>query len=101
MLKLVKPDAVVSVPVFLGIALYNIMLGFRDCYASYFSCTNRILYLKAYIISAISGVTLSFIAMGIFDLGVWGLIMSQIISQLSYNVWYWPLRAIREMYSCS
>ena len=101
LLKLVKPDAVVSVPVFLGIALYNIMLGFRDCYASYFSCTNRILYLKAYIISAISGVTLSFIAMGIFDLGVWGLIMSQIISQLSYNVWYWPLRAIREMYSCS
>lgn len=98
LLKLVKPDAVVSVPVFLGIALYNLMLGFRDCYASYFSCTNRILYLKAYIISAISGVTLSFIAMGIFDLGVWGLIMSQIISQLSYNVWYWPLKAMREIY---
>ncbi|MBQ3395648.1 MAG: hypothetical protein IJG34_09095 [Synergistaceae bacterium] len=98
LLKLVKPGAVVSVPVFLGIALYNIMLGFRDCYASYFSCTNRIVYLKAYIISAISGVALSFIAMGIFDLGVWGLICAQIISQLSYNVWYWPLKAIREIY---
>ena len=99
LLKLVKPSAVVSVSVFLGISLYNMMLGFRDCYASYFSCTNRILYLKAYIISAISGVILSLITMGIFNLGVWGLICSQIISQLCFNVWYWPMKAIREMNS--
>ena len=99
LLRLIKPDAVVSVPVFLGIAAYNIMLGFRDCYASYFSCTNRILYLKAYIISAILGVILSFIAMGVFDLGVWGLIGAQIISQSCYNVWYWPIRAMREIYA--
>ncbi len=98
LLKLIKPSAVVSVSVFLGISAYNMMLGFRDCYASYFSCTNRILYLKAYIISAISGVLLSLITMGAFKLGVWGLICSQIISQLCFNVWYWPLKALREMY---
>ncbi len=98
LLKLIKPDAVVSIPVFLGISAYNIMLGFRDCHASYFSCTNRILYLRSYIISAISSVLLSFITMGVFNLGVWGLIGSQIISQLSYNVWYWPMKALREMY---
>lgn len=98
-LHFIKPGAVISVPIFLGIAAYNMMLGFRDCYASYFSCTNRILYLRAYIISAISGVILSFISMGAFNLGVWGLITSQIISQLCYNVWYWPLKAMREIYS--
>ena len=98
LLKLVKPDAVVSVSVFLGISVYNMMLGFRDCYGSYFSCTNRVLYLNAYIISAIAGVILSLITMGMFNLGVWGLIISQIISQ-AYNTWYWPMRAIREIYS--
>ena len=98
LLRLVKPSAVVSIPVFLGISLYQFMLGFRDCYASYFSCTNRILYLKSYIISAISGVILSFAAMNILNAGVWGLIAAQVISQGVYNVWYWPLSAYKELY---
>ena len=99
LLRLVKPSAVVSVPVFLGICAYQIMLGFRDCHASYFSCTNRILYLKSYIISAVAGVILSFAAMSILDAGVWGLIFAQIISQGVYNVWYWPMRAYQELYT--
>lgn len=99
LLRLVKPSAVVSIPIFLGISLYQIMLGFRDCHASYFSCTNRILYLKSYIISAISGVILSFAAMSTLKAGVWGLIAAQIISQGAYNVWYWPLRAYKELYA--
>ena len=97
LLRLVKPSAVVSVPVFLGISAYQMILGFRDCYGSYFSCTNRILYLKSYIISALSGVILSFLAMGVFNAGVWGLIAAQIVSQAAYNVWYWPMMALREL----
>ncbi|MBR4196790.1 MAG: hypothetical protein IKQ95_08790 [Synergistaceae bacterium] len=99
LLRLVKPSAVVSVPVFLGISAYNIMLGFRDCHASYFSCTNRILYLKSYVISSVAGVILSFAAMGIFKAGVWGLIAAQIVSQCAYNVWHWPLKAYQELYA--
>ncbi len=99
LLRLVKPSAVVSVPIFLGISAYQIMLGFRDCHASYFSCTNRILYLKSYIISAVAGVILSFAAMSIFDAGVWGLIAAQIVSQGAYNVWYWPMKAYQELYT--
>lgn len=98
LLKFIKPGAVVSIPVFLGISLYQMILGFRDCYGSYFSSTNRILYLRAYIIAAVLGVVLSFIFMGMFKLGVWGLIAAQIISQSCYNVWYWPLKAMREIY---
>ena len=97
LLRLVKPSAVVSVPVFLGICAYHIMLGFRDCHASYFSCTNRILYLKSYIISAIAGVVLSFAGMSLLNVGVWGLIAAQIISQGVYNVWYWPYKAYQEL----
>ena len=99
LLRLVKPSAVVSIPVFLGICVYHIMLGFRDCHASYFSSTNRIPYLKSYIISAIAGVLISFAAMSMFNSGVWGLIIAQILSQGAYNVWYWPLKAYQELYS--
>lgn len=97
LLKIVKPSAVVSISVLSGICIYQFMLGFRDCYASYFSCTNRILYLKSYIISAIAGVILSFSAMSVLKLGVWGLILAQMISQISFNVWYWPFKAHGEL----
>ena len=98
LLRLVKPSAVVSIPVFLGISAYQIILGFRDCITSYFSSTNRILYLNSFIISAIAGVILSFLAMGVFHAGVWGLIAAQTVSQAAYNVWHWPLMAYRELY---
>ena len=97
LLRLVKSSAVVSVPVLLGLSVYQFILKFRNCYTSYFSCTNRILYMNGFIVSAVLCVLLSFIAIGVMDLGVWGLIGAQIISQAVYNMWKWPMLAHKEM----
>lgn len=96
-LKLIRPSAVVSVPVLIGLCAYQFILKFRNCYTSYFSCTNRILYMNGFIVSAILCVVLSFFAIGVFDLGVWGLIGAQIASQAIYNLWKWPVLAHKEM----
>lgn len=95
--KLIKPSAVVSIPVLLGLCLYQFVLKYRNCYTSYFSCTNRIIYLNGFMVSAVLCVGLSFLAIRIFDLGVWGLILAQIISQAVYNMWYWPIKAHKEL----
>lgn len=97
MLRLIKPSAIVSVPVLLGLCLYQFMLKFRNCYTSYFSCTNRIKYMGGFIVSAILCVFLSFFMTGNLDLGIWGLILAQIISQAIYNIWKWPMLAHREL----
>lgn len=97
LLRIVEPTAVVSIPVLLGLCMYQFILKFRNCYTSYFSCTNRILYMNGFIVSAILCVALSFVAIGVLNLGVWGLIGAQIISQVVYNLWRWPLLAHREM----
>lgn len=96
-LKLIKPSAVVSIPVLLGLCFYQFILKFRNCYTSYFSCTNRIIYVRGFTISAILCVVLSFIAIGSFKMGIWGLIIAQIISQAVYNMWKWPLLAHKEL----
>lgn len=96
-LQLVKPETVISVPVLLGLCAYQFVLKFRNCYTSYFSCTNRIVYMNGFIVSAILCVVLSFIMMGQLNMGVWGLIIAQIISQAVYNLWKWPLKAHKEM----
>lgn len=97
LLRLVRPTAVVSVPVLLGLAAYQFILKFRNCYTSYFSCTNRILYMNGFVASAVLCVVLSLIAIGWLNLGVWGLIGAQIISQAVYNLWKWPKLASAEL----
>lgn len=97
LLRIVKPEAVVSMPVFWGLCLYQFILKFRNCYTSYFSCTNRILYLNGFLTSAFLCIALSFAAIGILKMGVWGLIAAQIVSQLIYNAWHWPYKAHREL----
>lgn len=97
MLKLVKPETVVSVPVLMGLYAYQFVLKLRNCYTSYFSCTNRILYVKGFVISAVLCVALSFILIGPMHTGIWGLIAAQIASQAVYNLWKWPVMAHKEL----
>ena len=96
-LRIIKPSTVVSIPVLLGLCVYQFMLKFRNCYTSYFSCTNRVLYVGGFIVSAVLCVALSLLMIGPMHLGVWGLICAQVLSQVVYNVWKWPLKAHREM----
>lgn len=96
-LRWIKPETVVSVPVLLGCCLNQFILKYRNCYTSYFSCTNRLIYMPAFVISAIGCVILSFVFMGPFKWGVWGLLLAQVISQVVYNFWYWPHKAKAEL----
>lgn len=68
-----------------------------NCYTSYFSCTNRIIYVGGFTISAILCVGLSFVAIGPLNMGIWGLISAQIISQAVYNLWKWPSLGHKEL----
>ncbi len=95
-LRLIKPDTTPSAAVVLGVGLYQFMLKYRNCFTSYFSCTNRIPYAKAFIISSVVCAMLA-LAMLRLGWGIWGLILAQIVGQGIYNVWYWPIRAHREM----
>ena len=96
-LRIIKPNYSISVSVLLGLCVFQFMMKFRNCYTSYFSCTNRINYLNAFVISSILTVILSFLFTGAMKLGLWGLIIAQIVSQAVYNFWHWPCLAHREL----
>ncbi len=97
LLRLVKPELVVDPIVLFGLGLYQFILNFRNCYASYFSCTNRLPYVKSFLLSSLMCVVFSVIALGWLNLGMWGLIGAQILSQCIYNVWAWPIKAHKEL----
>ena len=95
-LRLIKPDTIPAASTMLGVGIYQFVLQFRNCYTSYFSCTNRILYVKSFIVSSVLCVVLA-LGMLYAGTGVWGLILAQIVSQVVYNVWHWPVLAHHEM----
>lgn len=96
-LKLIKPEMILSVPVLLGLCIYHFILKLRDFFSSYFSCTNRVCYMNGFVISAVFCVVFSFVSVGLLNLGVWGLIVAQLVSQLIYNAWKWPRDACKEI----
>ena len=100
LLRLIKPDVIVSTPLMLGIFASYFILGYRDSFTSYFSCTNRLIYVPAFIISSLACVMLSVALMQWGNMNVWGLVIAQIVSQLAFNAWYWSAKAHRELKIC-
>lgn len=96
-IKIINPEYELEIWVVIGVGIYQFILKYRNCYATYFSSTNRVIYYKAYFVSAIIGVILSYTALSAFDFGIAGLIIPQIISQLIFNAWYWARKAHLEM----
>lgn len=99
-LKFIKSDNMVSISILLALYFYQFILRIRNCYASYFSCTNRLPYVRSFVVSSILCVGFSVLFMGPLHGGIWGLIFAQIISQMIFNVWYWPIQVHKEL-ECS
>ncbi len=96
-LRLIKPDVIISIPLMLAIFASCFILGYRDSFTSYFSCSNRLIYVRAFVLSSILCVVLAVILMQWGNMSVWGLVVAQIISQLIFNAWFWSLKAHREL----
>lgn len=96
-LKFIKPGVKISIPIILGMSLFQFMIKLRNCYTSYFSCTNRIIYMKAFLLSSILTIIFAIILLDRFGLGMWGMIIAQILSQALYNSWHWQALAHKEL----
>lgn len=96
-LRYIKSTAVVDNGVFLLLCVYQFVIMFRNIYTSYFSCTNRIIYMKSFLVSSVLCVSFSYIAIGYLKYGIVALVMAQLLSQLLFNIWYWPWKGNREL----
>ncbi|MFR1822663.1 MAG: O-unit flippase-like protein [Clostridium saudiense] len=89
-LSVFKPETKFSIPLLVIMIIYQYLVKRHSYYASYIANTNKITYMNAFIISSICGVILSTIFMKYTNLGVYGLVLGQMISQMVYNNWKWP-----------
>ena len=89
-----KPTLQISYIMFavllLNMAIYQIF----HLSASYISTFNVIPYSKAFIVSSIATVLLSYVTAKYSSWGIWALIISPLVVSLLYNAWKWPHYAI-------
>ncbi|MDE6893455.1 MAG: hypothetical protein K2P50_16820 [Lachnospiraceae bacterium] len=96
-ISIIKPGMELDAYVLTGIGISQFIIVFRNCYASYLSTTNRIEYWKGFIISGIVSVIGSVLLLYFLDMGVWGIIISSVFSELVYNAWKWPYQVHSEL----
>lgn len=77
------------------VAITNLLEKHTNLYSQFIVCTNRVPFVKASIISGILVVIISYIILTFTNIGVMGLLFSQMFVQLAYNNWRWPYMGCR------
>jgi O-antigen/teichoic acid export membrane protein len=95
--QFIKPTYEFDTIVFLGLGCYLFLWKQQSMFASYIASTNRIPYSRSFIVAAVLGVLLSFLFVGYFKFGVWGLILGQAVAQILYNNWRWVVFVCSEL----
>lgn len=89
LLSLVKDSFSINLLLYSAILIQTIIYGLYSLSASFISSYNIIPYTKAFVVSSMVSVCLSYLLSKYTDLGTWALVMSPIIVSL-YNLWKWP-----------
>lgn len=97
LIALVKPSYEFSILLMLSVGLYQFLLKYCNNFCVYFSSTNRIIYTRSFVISAVICVVLSLLSTGVLKGGAYGLALAGIMSQLIYNAWHWAVLAHQEL----
>lgn len=96
-LSLFKPSFICDPALYLGLSVYMFLLNQHSLFCNVIVNMNEIPYFKAYLISTLAGLILSCIFCAYFKFGAWGLILGQMIPQLAYNNWHWPLYVMKKI----
>ena len=97
LLHIFKPGVVIDYAIFFALCLYLALLQQHSIFCNYIISMNEIPYMLGYIVAAILGILFVYVFCGIFDWGIWGIVIGQALSQLIYNNWKWPMYLCRKL----
>ena len=90
LIKWLKPTLSIDIYLLLAVFFLAFVNQIYHFCASLISTFNKLPYTKAFIISSVVAVILSFILSKYTSLGIWALVVSPIFVAFVYNFWRWP-----------
>lgn len=94
-IKWLKPTLTVDVWLLLAVFFLALVNQIYHYCASLISTFNTLPYTKAFIISSVVAVVLSYLITKFTGLGIWALVISPLVVAFSYNLWKWPLYVLK------
>lgn len=94
-IKWLKPTLTVDVWLLLAVFFLALVNQIYHYCASLISTFNTLPYTKAFIISSVVAVVLSYLLTKFTGLGIWALVISPLVVAFSYNLWKWPLYVLK------
>ena len=79
------------------VAITNFLDKHSNLYSQFIVCGNEVPFVKASLLSGIAVIIISCTIVTLTDIGVIGLLLTQMIVQLIYNNWRWPYLVCREL----
>ena len=99
-LKIIRPNIEIGFVFSLLLCLFYYFFSQKDLFASMIASFNEIPYWKSYVITALATVAMSVLLIERYNMGIYGLVMAQLITNLVYNCWKWPLYLMRKTKVC-
>lgn len=95
---LIRPSYSLPLPVLVLMLVHYLFWKQSSNFAAFISNRNEVPYINAFIAFAVAGTALS-AALSALGLGVWGLIVGQLVAQMVFNNWYW-VRYVCQWFGC-
>lgn len=96
-IEMLKKSYEINVSLLLIVSLYYFILYLRNIYCSFISTTNRLIYYKSFVIASILCIIFQLLIGEFFDIGAYGIVAGQILSQIVFCAWFWPMFVHKEM----
>jgi O-antigen/teichoic acid export membrane protein len=90
LVQIFKPEMYLDRTMIFGIAFYLYMYNRTSYYASFISNMNMVPYAFSFIASGMIGVVLAYVLIRYTSLGIWAIVIGQVVPQMVYNYWKWP-----------
>lgn len=89
-IKWLKPTLSINVVLLLAVFFLALVNQLYHFFASLISTFNSLPYTKAFIISSVIAVLLSYVITKYTGFGIWALVVSPLLVAFAYNFWKWP-----------
>lgn len=97
LLHLLRPGLEIGIGFSIWLCLFYYLFNQKDLFASMITSTNEVPFWKAYVITALLSVVLSIVFIRRINMGIYGLVAAQLITNMAYNCWKWPLYLMKKL----
>lgn len=98
LLELIKSETkLLPVNIFLILSIARLLEELLSIFTTFILLTNEVPYSKSILISGIMYIIIAIVLANNTELGILGMIISQLAVQSSFNYWYWPKYVLKKL----